>query len=204
MSDPTVFVVDDAPEVRDGISTLLESVGVEAECYASAEDFLAAVGSDRRGCVVLDMRMPGMTGLELQAELARRGIGLPIVFLTAHGDVPMAVQAMKGGAADFLTKPVDAGQLIDRIRAALARSRADDEREASRRLLRARLESLTRREQDVLKLAVAGHPNKEIASMLGISHRTVEVHRSHILEKTGANSLLELAHLVSVVGSGRP
>lgn len=200
MSAPTVFVVDDDAAVRDSVCLLLETAGLAVEAHDSAESFLAALDPQRYGCLVLDMRMPGMGGLELQAELARRGALLPIIFLTAHGDIPMTVRAMKAGAADFLTKPVDGAELIERIEAALVRARADRESEAARQEARARLAALTEREQEILALAVAGCTNKDIARRLGISFRTVEVHRSHILLKTGAATLIELAQLVAAGG----
>lgn len=200
MSAPTVFVVDDDAAVRDSVCLLLETAGLAVEAHDSAESFLAALDPQRYGCLVLDMRMPGMGGLELQAELARRGALLPIIFLTAHGDIPMTVRAMKAGAADFLTKPVDGAELIERIEAALLRARSDRESVAARQEARARLAALTEREQEILALAVAGCTNKDIARRLGISFRTVEVHRSHILLKTGAATLIELAQLVAAGG----
>lgn len=204
MSSPTtsatVFLVDDDAAVRDSVGILLETAGLVAESYDSAESFLAAVGPDRTGCIVLDMQMAGMGGLDLQTELARRGIRLPIIFLTAHGDIPATVRAMKAGAVDFLTKPVDGALLLDRVQAGLARGRKDQEDGQATEAARTRLAKLTERELKVLALAIAGHPNKEIARRLGISFRTVEVHRSHILLKTGAESLLELARLAAASG----
>lgn len=200
MSGPKVFVVDDDAAVRDSLSLLLETEGLQAETYPSAEAFLGALRADWSGCVVLDVRMPGMTGPALQAELGRRGVQLPIIFLTAHGDIPTTVQAMKSGAVDFLTKPVNGALLLDRVHAALARNSHERKREAERRTLRARLALLTVREREILALAVAGQPNKEIARHLGISYRTVEVHRSRILLKAGANSLIELARLAAACG----
>lgn len=200
MNAPTVFVVDDDDAVRDSVSLLLETAGLSVEAYESAESFLAGLDSEQTGCLVLDMRMQGMGGMELQAELARRGIPLPIIFLTAHGDIPTTVRAMKAGAADFLTKPVDGAVLLERIEAALVRARSDRESQAARQEARARLAVLTEREREILALAVAGCANKEIARRLGISFRTVEVHRSHILLKTGAETLLELAQLVAAGG----
>lgn len=200
MSSPTVFVVDDDAAVRDSLSLLLETAGLPAEAYASAEAFLAALHSDRSGCIVLDVRMPGMAGPALQTELARRGVRLPIIFLTAHGDVPTSVQAMKAGAVDFLTKPVNGALLLDRVHAAMERNAEERQRETAQRALRERLTGLTEREREILALAVAGQPNKEIARQLGISYRTVEVHRSRILLKTGAGSLIELARLATACG----
>lgn len=200
MSAPTVFVVDDDAAVRDSVLLLLETAGLAVETCESAEAFLAAPDAQRAGCLVLDMRMPGMSGIELQAELARRGMDLPIVFLTAHGDIPQTVQAMKAGAEDFLTKPVDGAVLLERVQAALVRGRADRERQAARAHARTRLAALTEREREILALAVAGCANKEIARQLGISFRTVELHRSRILRKTGAETLLELAQLAAAAG----
>jgi RNA polymerase sigma factor (sigma-70 family) len=200
MSGPKVFVVDDDAAVRDSLSLLLETAGLQAETYASAEAFLGALRTDWSGCVVLDVRMPGMAGPALQTELSRRGVQLPIIFLTAHGDIPTSVQAMKAGAVDFLTKPVNGALLLERVHAALARNNHERKREAGRRTLRARLALLTVREREILALAVAGQPNKEIARHLGISYRTVEVHRSRILLKAGATSLIELARLAAACG----
>jgi RNA polymerase sigma factor (sigma-70 family) len=200
MSAATVFVVDDDAAVRDGLALLLESAGLAVETFDSAEAFLAAFDPDRPGCVVLDVQMPGRTGPELQAEMNRRGLRLPVIFLTAHGDIPTTVQAMKGGAVDFLTKPVDAPVLVERVKQALERDSRQREADAAARKARALLASLTGRERDVLALAVAGMSNKEIARRLGISFRTVEVHRSRILLKTGAATLLSLAQLAHAGG----
>lgn len=200
MNEPTVFIVDDDPAVRDSLELLLETDGLATESHDSAEAFLAAYGGRRPACLILDVRMPQMSGPELQAELIRRGFKLPIIFLTAHGDIPMTVRAMKAGAKDFLTKPIDGTELLERVHAALK----DEEDIASQRRTYDRacrcLEELTQREHEVMMLALAGLTNKAIARQLGISHRTVELHRSHILQKTGAANMLELAQLASHCG----
>jgi FixJ family two-component response regulator len=192
-SPPKVYVVDDDAAVRDGLVLLLESAGFVIDVYASASEFLkAAHAIPRSACLLLDVRMPDMSGPMLQAELARRGIDLPIIFLSAHGDIPTAVQAIKAGAADSLTKPVDGDLLIQRVQAALAMSSADPRRGAANR---SRCAGLTAREREVMRLAVMGHTNKEIAQRLGISHRTVEIHRARVMRKTGVANLVELVHL---------
>ncbi len=199
-TEPTVFVVDDDPAVRDSLSLLLETEGLTVECHESAESFLAAYRQERTGCLVLDVRMHRMSGPELQAELVRRGSQLPIIFLTAHGDIPMTVRAMKAGARDFLTKPINGTELLDRVQAVL---RSERERQNEQEMLaqeRKRLEELTQREHEVMMLALAGRANKAIAKQLGISYRTVEIHRSHILQKTGTANMLELAQLAATCG----
>lgn len=200
MSEPTVFIVDDDPAVRDSLGLLLETDGLAAESHDSAEAFLAVYDGRRPACLILDVRMPQMSGPELQAELIRRGFNLPIIFLTAHGDIPMTVRAMKAGAKDFLTKPIDGTELLERVHAVLE----DEKNSASQRKTHnsacRSLEVLTLREHEVMMLALAGHTNKAIARQLGISHRTVELHRSHILQKTGAANMLELAQLASHCG----
>jgi len=196
----TVFVVDDDPAVRDSLSLLLETAGFSVECHESAESFLAGYREDRQGCLILDVRMQPMSGPELQAELVRRGSRLPIIFLTAHGDIPMTVRAIKAGAKDFLTKPIDGNELLDRVQAVL---QAEQERLNHRKQREKdckRLEELTQREQEIMMLALAGLANKTIAKQLGISYRTVEIHRSHILQKTETANMLELAQLASACG----
>lgn len=198
----TIFVVDDDAAVRDSLSLLIESEGYVVETYASAEAFLAAHGPESRGCAVIDLRMPGMDGMRLQEEMARRDILLPIIFLTGYGDIPTSVKGIKAGAVDFLTKPVAGADLLSAIAAALAlaeRKQAD----ASRNMdASTRLASLTEREQEVMKMAVEGLGNKEIAKRLGISHRTVEIHRAQVMKKTGAANLIELARLARDAGIG--
>ncbi|MBK6973670.1 MAG: response regulator [Candidatus Methylophosphatis roskildensis] len=200
MNAATVFIVDDDAAVRDGLSMLCESAGLRAECFDCAEAFLATYRPQRPGCLVLDVRMPRISGPQLHEELARHGDPPPIIYLTAHGDIPTTVQAIKAGAQDFLTKPVDGALLIERIQAALARDLATRQRSAALADQCARLVDLTEREREIMTLAVAGESNKVIAKHLGISHRTVEIHRTHILRKTGASNVLELAKLAAECG----
>ncbi len=211
MSSSVVYIVDDDAAVRDSLALLCETAGFPVECYDSAEAFLAGHHANRRGCVVLDVRLPRMSGLQLHEELIRRECRLPVIYLTAHGDIPMTVQAMKAGAADFLPKPVDGALLLDRIRAALALGSDDADSIAAPSGRRERLQRLTAREREIMLLVVAGHSNKVVAKRLGISFRTVEIHRSRILRKTGAANLLELVRLAAdcgltnnMSGRGRP
>jgi RNA polymerase sigma factor (sigma-70 family) len=197
---PTVFVVDDDEAVRDSLALLLETAGLAVETYDGAAAFLAAYTPDRTGCLVLDLQMPGVSGPELQVELRRRGIVVPIIFLTAHGDIPTTVQAMQRGAMDFLTKPVVGGELLKRVHEALERSAQLHEEASAVRTVRERLDSLTPREREIMLMAVAGLPNKEIARSLGISHRTVEIHRARVMQKTGAASLIELSRMAAACG----
>jgi len=194
-ASPVVYVVDDDEAVRESLAFLFDAADLAAQTFASAESFLASVRDDRPGCLVLDVRMPGMDGPELQALLARRGLRLPVIFLTAHGSIPLTVEVVRAGAADFLTKPVDGQHLLERVQSCLRESVAAWERAAAAQALRARFSLLTEREREVLAHALDGHTNKEIAKRLGISFRTVEHHRSRVMLKTGVYSLLELARL---------
>jgi FixJ family two-component response regulator len=196
----TVFLVDDAASVRDSLGRLLELAGFRVERYASAEEFLAGYQPDRAGCLVLDVAMPGMSGLELADVLAARGLRLPIIYLTAHGDIPMSVRAMKAGAVDFFEKPVKGDALIACINDALARDSQWRSAEANSWGARQKLAGLTPREREVMLLAIEGHQNKEIARRLGISHRTVELHRSRVMRKMGAVTLVELARMAAASG----
>ncbi|HVS65241.1 MAG TPA: response regulator transcription factor [Thermoanaerobaculia bacterium] len=190
---PTVFIVDDDDSFRDSLEMLCTSVGLQVEGFASASEFLEQARLEREGCLVLDIRMPGMSGLELQRELGVRGAHWPILFITGHGDVPMAVTALKAGAYDFLTKPFPHQELLDRIHAALRQDAAGRSLEERVEQLAERYEKLTPREREVMELVVAGQANKVVASRLGISQRTVEIHRAQVMEKMAAESL---AHLV--------
>jgi FixJ family two-component response regulator len=200
----TVFLVDDDAAVRDSLGRLLEAADLRIECYASGEEFLAGYRPGPAGCLVLDVAMPGMSGLELAEVLAARGISLPIIYLTAHGDIPMSVRAMKAGAEDFFEKPVKGEALIARIHEALARDSKRRDAEAIGIAARERLSRLTPREREVMMLAIHGHHNKEIAKRLGISHRTVELHRGRVMRKTGAATLLELANVATAAGLAVP
>jgi RNA polymerase sigma factor (sigma-70 family) len=190
--DGTVFLIDDDPGVRDALTLLLSLKGLSTQPFATADSFIETYRPERAGCVLTDLRMPGMTGLELQAELAARHIEVPLVVLTAHGDVSTARAALKNGAFEFLEKPVDDAQLVEVLGNAL---RVDRERRAAataRTTTDRRIERLTKREREILELIAAGHQNREIAAQLGISARTVEVHRARIMEKLECRSLAEL------------
>ena len=193
---PTVFVVDDDESVCDSLKFLLQSAALESRAFGSAPEFLTAYDPTQPGCLVLDVRMPEMSGLELQDELNLRGAIIPVIFITGHGDIPMAVEAMQHGAHDFLQKPFGDQDLIERVRRALdkdARARAALEEHSS---IRARLRSLTPREREVLVLMARGKSNKMMAQELGLSQRTVEIHRARVMGKSGVSSLAELLRMV--------
>jgi FixJ family two-component response regulator len=194
-TQPCVFVVDDDDAVRDSLGLVFETAELEYQTFASAECFLENYCPGQPGCLVLDVNMPGLDGHELQAELIRRHIHLPIIFLTAYGDIPMTVRAMKAGAVDFLTKPVSTELLLDRVLAALQIEINTYAQAMKGQALCDRLNGLTSRELEIMGMVVAGLTNKEIARHLGISHRTVEIHRAKVMEKTGAPNLLELARI---------
>ncbi len=195
--EPAVFVVDDDAAVRRFLAGLIESVELCVEAYASAQDFLEAYEPGRPGCLVLDVRMPGMSGLELQRELTDRAIDLPVIVLTGHGNVQVAVHAMKAGAVDFIEKPFDNELLLDRIQKAVAGNvRAASER-VKRNEIAIRLQQLTPRERQVLDLVISGETNKGVARHLDISERTVEIHRANVMRKMRATSLADLVRLVA-------
>lgn len=195
-SKPTVFVVDDDPGVLDSLALLLRSVGLEAATYASANEFLSDYDPEKPGCLVLDVRMPGMSGLQLQERLEARGSTLPIIFLTAHGDVPMAVKAVKAGAADFVQKPFRDQEFIDKIQQALEENKRLRKEAGQHDEILARMAMLTPREKEVMDLVVDGKANKVIAHQLDLSQRTVEIHRARVMEKMGAGSVAELVRMV--------
>jgi two-component system response regulator FixJ len=193
---PTVFIVDDDEAVRASLRLLLKSVGIAAQAYGSAQEFLAGYDPGRPGCLVLDIRMPGMSGMELQQHLNMRGAIVPVLFISGHGDVPMAVEAMKNGAFDFLQKPFRDQELIDRVQRALAKDGENRVSLSQHSKLRNRLDSLTSREREVLDLMVQGKPNKIMAADLGISQRTVEIHRARVMEKLGVSSLAQAVRMM--------
>jgi FixJ family two-component response regulator len=200
---PIVFVVDDDVSVRESLRDLLESVGLRVEVFESADAFLASRLPDVASCLVLDVRLPGRSGLEFQAELTKAGISLPIIFITGHGDIPMSVRAMKSGAVEFLTKPFRDQDLLEAVRAAIERDRARREQDSSIAALKARFGSLTAREKEVIGYVSAGFLNKQIAAEMGISEVTVKVHRRNIMQKMNARSLAELVRMADLLSVGR-
>jgi FixJ family two-component response regulator len=202
----TIIVIDDDPEIREALGSLLRSVGFAVNLLASVGDFLRSGRPDGPTCLVLDVRLPGQSGLDFQLALSRENIQLPIVFITGHGDIPMSVQAMKGGAVEFLTKPFRDQDLLDAVNVGLARDRVWLENEKALATVRARFDSLTPREREVMALVVTGRPNKQIAGDLGVSEITVKVHRSQVMQKMGTRSLPELARMADklMLAPGKP
>jgi FixJ family two-component response regulator len=203
-ADAIVFVVDDDASVRQSLKNLVNSVGLRVEAFASAQEFLRSKLMDAPGCLVLDVRLPGLSGLDLQKRMADAGIKIPIILITGHGDIPMTVQAMKAGAVEFLTKPFRDQDLLDAIQQALDHNRTAREQRAEIEELRSRLDSLTPREQQVMGLVVAGLLNKQIAGELGTSETTIKIHRRQVMEKMGAGSLAELVRMAERLGSPTP
>lgn len=206
MSDPSltkavVFVVDDDQAMRNSLKWLIESVGVQVESFASADEFLAQYQPGRAGCLVLDVRMPGMSGLDLQEYLLEKNIHIPVVIITGHGDVPMAVRAMKGGAIDFIEKPFNDEVLLDAIRRAIAYEEQQRSQHVENLHIQERLSHLTPREHEVMEMVTEGRSNKEIANALGVSAKTIEAHRARVMEKMQAGSLAELVRMVLAVNS---
>jgi two-component system, LuxR family, response regulator FixJ len=193
---PVIMVVDDDAGVRSAMRALLKSVGLESQLFTSAREFLAAYQPGQPGCLLLDIRMPGMSGLELQQQLNLRGAVLPVIFMTGHGDVPMAVEAMQQGAFDFLQKPFRDQDLLDRIQRALVKDAESRATLGEHSRIRIHLESLTAREREVLDLLTQGKQNKAIAQDLGVSPRTIEIHRARVMEKMDAQSVAELVRMM--------
>jgi two-component system response regulator DctR len=197
MSDPAAHIVDDDAAIRDALSWLLRSRGVSARTWESGEAFLACLTQQMRGCIVLDVRMDGMSGIEVHDQLAGRGCRMPVIFLTGHGDVPLAVAALKKGAFDFVEKPFNDNQLVDRVIEAMRSDEARWQELEAEAGVAARLAHLTPREREVMERVLAGDHNKTIADVLDIAIRTVEVHRAHVFEKMGVRSAVELAQLLA-------
>jgi RNA polymerase sigma factor (sigma-70 family) len=201
MSEPEsiVFVVDDDPSVRSAIKRLIGSMGLQVELFASAQELLASKLPNVPSCLVLDVRLPGISGLALQRQLAEANVQIPIIFITAHSDVPMTVRAMKAGAVEFLTKPFRDQDLLDAIHLALERDRARRQQEAELAALRERFESLSPREREVVAMVVSGMLNKQIAAQIGTAENTIKVHRSRAMEKMHANSLADLVKMIQTL-----
>jgi RNA polymerase sigma factor (sigma-70 family) len=198
-ANPSVLVIDDDPEFRDSVARLLRTVGLHARQFSSVPDFLKADPPDGPACLVLDIRMPGRSGLELQRDLAAANRQVPIIFITAHADVPMTVQAMKGGAIEFLTKPFRDQDLLDAVEAGLARDRARREGDRAVAALRERLDTLSPREREVMLHVVAGRLNKQIANDIGIAESTVKVHRTNLMRKMKTRSVPELSRMADIL-----
>jgi len=201
---PTVVVIDDDGEIRETVADLLESVGLHVDLFGSVQEFIGRGVPDRLGCMVLDVRLPGQSGLEFQDDLMRANVRLPIIFISGHADVAMSVRAMKAGAVEFLTKPVRHQELLDAIQSAIEQDRARREKERNAEATRSAFEALTYREREVMTLVVAGRPNAQIATAMGISLTTVKMYRGQVMRKMDASSLAELVRMVGDLKPIRP
>ncbi|HEY3277660.1 MAG TPA: response regulator transcription factor [Syntrophorhabdaceae bacterium] len=201
---PVIFVIDDNPSVRTSLSRLLLSMGFFVETFASAGEFMERGEFDRGGCIVLDVRMPGLSGLDLQDVLAGADYSMPIVFITGHGDISTSVRAMKKGAVDFLTKPFDDEDLLEAVKSALEKNKKVRQKQAEMREIRDRMEQLTPRQQEILRYVITGMLNKQIAYKLNISEKTVKVHRGNVMEKLGVGSIADLVRLAGKAGIEPP
>jgi len=199
MEDAIVYVIDDDLDVREGLKSLFQSVGLKSQAFGSAAEFLTAKRTDEVGCLILDVRLPGLSGLDFQTELARAQMSIPIVFITGHGDIPMSVEAMKGGAVEFLTKPVREQDLLDAVQTALERAHADRDSSMRTHDLRERYDALSTREKQVMGLVCAGLMNKQAAAEIGISEITVKVHRHNVFKKLGAKTLPDLVRMADLL-----
>jgi FixJ family two-component response regulator len=202
--DPIVRIVDDDPSMRRALTNLFQSVGLKVEAFSSAAEILEAKPPAVPSCLVLDIRLPGSSGLDLQADLAKANIHTPIIFITGHGDIPMTVRAMKSGAVDFLTKPVRDQDMLDAVQAAIERDRKRRDAEKSVSSVRTRFEGLTPRQRDILALVASGLMNKQVAAELGLAEITVKIYRGQIMRKMGAKSLADLVRMTEVLGIPRP
>jgi FixJ family two-component response regulator len=203
-SDPIIAIVDDDPSAREGLQALIQSAGWRAETFASAQEFLARPRAEVPSCLLLDLQLPGPSGLDLQKRMAEVGLEIPIVFLTGHGNIPASVQAMKAGAVEFLTKPFDEEELLQAVQEAIERDRRTRQQQADLRELRDRHDSLTAREREVLQQVVSGLLNKQIAAELAITEFTVKIHRGHVMRKMRADSLADLVRMAASLGIRPP